>query len=186
MKRLFIAFKIHPDEGFLKSYRDLRKAMGRQQIKWVDERIIHVTLKFLGDTEEKKIAPISRILEERARRTPAMEVRLKGLGIFGSRYDPRVVWTGIEPWNDLSALMKALREDMIPMGFEPDRQNLVPHLTLGRIREIRDRVSFDQALEGNKSVMSDPVLLDEMILFESILHREGPEYNNLKSLPLLR
>jgi 2'-5' RNA ligase len=184
MKRLFIAFKIHPDQGFLTTFRDLRNAMARQQIKWVDERIIHITLKFLGDTEEKTIPAISGILDKRAMQTHALEIRLKGLGIFGSRYDPRVVWTGIEPWDALASLMKSLREDLIPVGFEPDRQNLVPHLTLGRIRELRDKESFNETLEKYKSVSSVPVLLQEMILYESILHREGPEYIKIRTFQL--
>ena len=62
MKRLFAALKINPDAGFLTEYRNLQAAMKYQQIKWVEERNIHITLKFFGETQESEIPAISRPL----------------------------------------------------------------------------------------------------------------------------
>jgi 2'-5' RNA ligase len=181
MKRLFAALKIHPDGDFLSAYRNLQTAMRLQQIKWVEEHNIHITLKFFGDTEEHKIPRISRIFFTRAEQTPVPVFRLKGLGIFGSRYDPRVVWTGIEPYQELVCLMTAIRDDLIPAGYEPDRQNLVPHLTLGRIKQVKDRKLFDESLKKYEGITSAPMNPGEIILYESILRREGPEYRVLKA-----
>lgn len=180
MKRLFAAFKIQPDKEFLETYRNLKNAMRLQQVKWVEEHNIHVTIKFFGETEEKLVPAITKNLAERATRTQGMVFCLKGLGIFGSRYDPRVIWTGIEPYAELAKLMKDIRDDMIPVGFEPDRQNAVPHLTLGRVKEVRDRKSFDEALEKYRGIVSVALNMTEIILFESILRRQGPEYYPLK------
>ena len=176
MKRLFAAFKIHPDPEFLATYRKLQLAMKYHQIKWVEERNIHITLKFFGDTPETQIPGLSRLFSSVALHTPPFDLRLHGLGLFGSRYDPRVIWTGIEPFHTLAGLMQKIAGNLIQAGYPPDRQNLVPHLTLGRIRSVRDRALFDEALDQFRHISSSPIKLDEIILFESILHREGPEY----------
>ena len=176
MKRLFAALKITPDAEFVSSYRLLQTAMRYQQIKWVEEHNIHITLKFFGDTEERKIPQIASVLSERASGTAPFTFRLSKLGIFGSRYAPRVIWTGIEPHGPMAALMKEVQEDLRKVGYEPDRQNLVPHLTLGRVKEIRDRELFARAMDQFREMESQPMESREIILYESILRREGPEY----------
>ena len=183
MKRLFAALKIHPDAEFLAKYRELKQELRVEQIKWVEDQNIHVTLKFFGETEEGKIPGICSVLRKRASAESYIDLRLAGLGIFGSSYAPKVIWVGIEPYRELSVLMKSLHDDLKNIGFEPDRQNLVPHLTLGRIKFLRDKVIFKRALDQYKTISSAPVHLGEMILFESILHREGPEYLALEKFP---
>lgn len=176
MKRLFAALKITPDTEFLSGYQALQSAMKFQQIKWVEEYNIHITLKFFGETEEKLIPRISSILANRALQTPPVEFRLSNLGIFGSSYSPKVIWVGIDPYEALAGLMKNIQTDLRQAGFEPDRQNLVPHLTLGRVKLVKDRVSFGRALDEFREISSEPMVIDEIILYESILRKEGPEY----------
>jgi 2'-5' RNA ligase len=186
MKRLFAALKIHPDDDFLEIYRDLQQELSHEQIKWVEERNIHVTLKFFGETEERTIPAIADILRKRASLATPFNMQLSGLGIFGSSYAPKVVWVGIEPYTALSNLMKNIHEDLRTAGFEPDRQNLVPHLTLGRIKFLRDKICFQRAINKYKTIASASLLIHEAVLFESILRREGPEYIALEKFPFLK
>lgn len=158
------------------SFAGMRQSLRHEAIKWVEEHNIHVTLKFFGDTPENDIPAISGVLQKRAAQTPPLTLRLAGLGIFGSSYAPRVVWAGIEPYAALAALMKAVHEDLRTIGYEPDRQNIVPHLTLGRIRELRDRNLFNRTLDYYRGIASLPMRIEEVVLYESILRREGPEY----------
>ena len=72
--------------------------------------------------------------------------------------------------------MKNIHHDLLAIGYEADRQNLVPHLTLGRIKLLRDKIIFRSTLDKFRTISSEPVHLSEMVLYESILHREGPEY----------
>ena len=160
--------------------------MRHEQIKWVEEHNIHVTLKFFGETEPGVIPGICDVLKNRGVITPSIDLQLKGTGIFGSSYAPKVIWLGIEPYAEISMLMQQIHGDLKSIGFEPDRQNLVPHLTLGRIRSLDDKVIFNRTLERFKGISSEPVHIGEMILFESILRREGPEYIALETFPLLK
>lgn len=184
MKRLFVAVKLDPGEEFLKQLRDLQSKLAGERIKWVEEYNIHITLKFFGETPEDKIPGIIRGLEEVAAGTDAFSFSLRQLGIFGSSYDPRVVWVGIEPYADLVTLMTQLRNKMSRIGFEPDRQNLVPHLTLGRIKDLKDKKRFQQIISQHKEIASREMKADQIILYESILKKEGPVYLALKIFPL--
>jgi RNA 2',3'-cyclic 3'-phosphodiesterase len=186
MKRLFAALKIHPDADFLVKYRELRHDLRHEQIKWVEEHNIHVTLKFFGETEERKIAGICSVLKKRSSATVSFDLKLSGLGIFGSSYAPKVIWVGIEPYADLSGLMKNIHADLTGIGFESDRQNLVPHLTLGRIKFLRDKIIFNRTADLFKTISSSGMRISEVILYESILHREGPEYIPLEKFPFIK
>ena len=176
MKRLFAAIKIDPGKEFTRQFRTLKSELHTEKIKWVEEHNIHVTLKFFGETEEERIPEINRVLEEMVVDTTVFSFSLKKLGVFGSSYDPRVVWVGIEPYTDLAHIMTVLRDKMSVIGYEPDRQNLVPHLTLGRIKFLKDKKSFQQIIDQNKDISSQEITVDRFILFESILKKEGPVY----------
>jgi 2'-5' RNA ligase len=183
MKRLFAAIKIEPDPEFLDQFHEFKYRLQHERIKWVEEQNIHITLKFFGETEEKRIPDINRVLEEVAADINVFSFSLQKLGVFGSSYDPRVVWVGIDPYADLASIMKILREKLSVIGFEPDRQNLVPHLTLGRIKFLKDKKLFQQIIDQNKKISSQEITVDRFILFESILKKEGPVYLALQSFP---
>jgi RNA 2',3'-cyclic 3'-phosphodiesterase len=186
MKRLFAALKVYPDGEFLRQYHGLIQELQFESIKWVEDHNIHITLKFFGETEERKIQGICSVLKKRASSTCSIRLQLTGLGIFGSSYAPKVIWVGIEPYDELSTLMKNIHNDLIVIGFEPDRQNLVPHLTLGRIKFLRDKIHFNRTIGRFKNIVSSPCHIGEMVLYESILHREGPEYIALEKFPFIK
>jgi 2'-5' RNA ligase len=123
-------------------------------------------------------------MEEVAADTNVFSFSFRNLGIFGSSYDPRVVWVGIEPYSNLAHIMMVLRDKMAVIGYEPDRQNIVPHLTLGRIKFLKDKKSFQQIIDQNKNITSHEIIVDRFILYESILKKEGPVYLALKTFPL--
>ena len=176
MKRIFAAVKIEPDAKFLKSFRDLRARLNLESIKWVEEYNIHVTLKFFGETDEMLIPRISETLEKISQGSPVLNFRLSGIGIFGSQYQPRVVWAVIDPPEPLARLMKETQLECEKLGYIPDRLNLIPHLTLGRIKYLKDKFLFQKVIKEYKGINSEPVLINEFILYESKLRKEGPEY----------
>jgi 2'-5' RNA ligase len=63
MKRIFIAIKVTPEEFFLKMISALKTGLRDENIKWTDQDNIHLTLVFLGDTDDGmiKVQGIRRI-----------------------------------------------------------------------------------------------------------------------------
>lgn len=184
MKRLFAALKFHPDKSFLASFNKLKFTLQHEQIKWVEEKNIHITLKFFGDTDERKIPVIREVLSALTPVFTSFEISLQNLGVFGSSYSPKVIWTGIEPYADVSRLMQILHHDLEGVGFLSDRQNLIPHLTLGRIRFLKDRILFRKIIDQHGKIQSAPEKVSEIILFESILRHDGPDYRIIDRFPL--
>jgi RNA 2',3'-cyclic 3'-phosphodiesterase len=181
MKRLFTAVKINPGKPFLDALHLLESQLQHEKIKWVEDHNIHVTLKFFGETEEKKIPEINRVLQSVAECTRSFELTLRNLGIFGSSYNPKVIWAGIEPYHDLVDIMKKIQTELRTIGYEPDRQNIVPHLTLGRIKYLVDKSLFQKRINDFKELTSLPMEVSSFHLYESILKKEGPVYISLKT-----
>ena len=184
MKRLFAAVKIHPSPEFLRIYNDLRTGLKFSDIKWVKPEIIHVTLKFFGETEERKISEISQILKDVALRHERFNAELVNVGIFGSAYDPRVIWFGMQKAEPLKALAEDVLSSVEKIGWERDRQNFVPHLTIARIKYVPDKKLFQKVVDEHKNAFIQQVSVADFHLYESILLREGPLYKVLETYHL--
>lgn len=180
MRRLFVAIKIGQDPGFLQVFRSIKSCLKHERIKWVEENNLHITLKFFGETEEGVIPKIQTILGNKAMTFQSFDYSLSGLGVFGSRYSPRVIWSGLEPYKNFSIIMKDLQQDFELIGFRGDRQNHVPHLTLGRIKSIVDLVIFQQTIDQFREFLLPPHRAAFYILYESILAAAGPEYHIIR------
>ena len=184
MKRLFIAIKIDPDPSFIKIYQDLISRLKYENLRFAEPDNLHLTLRFLGETEENKIPDIDRMLKKSAESTPAFTMNIHHTGIFGSSYNPRVVWFGIDPNENLTHLHTKIEMNLTKVGFFTDRQNFVPHLTLTRIKQLKDQKLFQKIISEfhDLEIMKQEVTSFELI--ESILKKEGPIYNTLNSYTL--
>jgi len=184
MKRLFAAIKIKPPEGFLHIYYGLKANLKNDKIKWVDINNIHLTLKFLGETPNEQIPNIVEKLGKISLKHSNFSLEFRDIGIFGSSYKPRMIWIGVEENKVLLSLAKDILIGMDDIGFKRDRQNFVPHLTLGRIKFIDDKNRFQQIITKYSSTKMEKQEITEFNLYESILKREGPEYKLIESFNL--
>ncbi len=184
MKRIFAAIKIHPSENFISVIYQLKHALQTESIKWVEPHNIHITLKFFGETEESKIAEIIQQLNEVAIAHKPFKFSVKGTGVFGSSYDPRVIWLGIDHSNELQKLSVDVLDSMTTIGWEKDRQNFVPHLTVGRIKHISNKPKLKEVIKKFENFEIQMVETNAFYLYESILKPTGPVYHVLETFHL--
>jgi len=184
MKRLFVAINIVPNSKLLQAYNVIQKRCHSGKIKWVDENLFHLTLKFIGETPQDSIEKISKALRQIAVDTDAFTFNLKGVGIFGSSYHPRIIRVNIEEGMNLMTLGNKIATGLEAIGFPQDRQNFVPHLTLGRIKKVQDKEFFQQTINIYQSEFFQKVNISEIFLYESKLHPSGPEYFILEKYKL--
>lgn len=91
----------------------------------------HLTLRFLGDTPPESVERIQKAFS--AIQSPAFELEVKGLGVFGRR--PRtVLWAGLTPNPDLSNLKQAVDAALFRELSLPVEKRFTPHLTLARLK----------------------------------------------------
>ena len=183
-RRLFVAINIHPGEEFLRLYYQLKKTFQKERIKWVEQENVHLTLKFIGETPANKVEDIVNALAEARLGIMPFDLVLKGMGIFGSSYNPRVIWFGIKEDRQMNNLAENIFTELELSGFERDRQNFVPHLTIGRIKEIKDKKRFQEKLDKIKPGQIQTDRVEEFHLFESILQPTGPVYKIIETISL--
>ena len=181
MKRIFAAVKIIARKPLSDLIQNMKKEMAFHRINWVQPENIHITLKFFGETHENEIPGISKLLSEAASTLSPFTLQLFDTGIFGSHYNPKVIWVGINQAEPLIELANNIKEGLKTVGILPDRQNFVPHLTLGRIKMISDKKLFHKTMDKYRNVKLYDCTIDKLILYESILKREGPEYHALET-----
>ena len=187
MKRLFLAIPIKTaDNGFVPLIDGLKRQLAHEKrINWVRPLNIHLTLKFIGDTPNEDIPKIIEAVEEMLKNHKSFTMDFNRTGIFGSRYAPRVLWMGM---NVTPQELYNLEEDTLTafdkLGYLRDRQNFVPHITLGRIKELCEKQYFQKIVSSieQKSYIKQEV--NEIILFQSILRPEGATYKELKKFQL--
>ena len=175
-KRLFAAIHIKPTEEFTDIFNNLRQILGFHIIKWVDPNNIHITLKFLGETPVDEIPAITEALKASTEGLHPFDIKLANTGIFGSYYQPRVIWTGIDASDELLKLSAKVVSNLEAIGYLSDRQNFVPHLTLGRIKEIKDKAHFQEVLAHFSKFIYQTQHVTSFTLFESNLRKDGPEH----------
>jgi len=184
MKRLFIAIKLIPDDNLLKIYHSLKQALRYDKIRWVNPENFHLTIKFLGKTSEDKIDVISYIINETLSSYSSIDIEVNKIGIFGSSYKPRVIWFGIKDHKQLKSLAVELINNLNAAGFPKDRQNFVPHFTIGRITKVTDKKAFNNTIAGIKDEFIQYAMVNTIILYESILSPKGPQYKEINSFSL--
>ena len=181
MKRVFAAIKFEPFDVLTEFHYRLKNTFKVEKIKWVELYNLHLTLKFFGETEEEIISAINHSFKNIAQKHKPFSIHFNKAGIFGSKYKPRVIWLGIEDNPELFDLARDIMSQMDQLGFISDRQNFVPHLTLGRIKFVVNKSLFFERFQQFKSFNSDPIKVEEFHLIESKLHSSGPEYDVLHS-----
>ena len=186
MKRLFIAVTLHPDKDFNDTLLDLQTNLKRERITWVSGHNLHLTLKFFGETNEKMIPAIEEAMHLATAGLRSFNVCFNRTGIFGSSYNPKVIWLGSDKNPVLIQLFSQLKTELKKAGKSNDRQNFVPHLTLGRIKEISDKSLFQQVIEDYRETFSMEESVISIQLYESILTPKGPVYITLNTAHLLQ
>jgi 2'-5' RNA ligase len=182
MKRLFAAIKVHPSAKYINLYNELSSSLRHESIKWVEPENMHLTLKFLGETDEAKIPSIIQAIEVATSMVKPFTLKIANTGIFGSRYDPKIIWFGIEKHHELENLAQNIFTELAKCGWNSDRQNFIPHLTIGRIKELKDKPLFQHIISKYISADIQEENVSGITLFESILRREGPLYLNVFQL----
>ena len=184
MKRLFVAVKIDPEKNFMSSLVALRQALQWEKISWVKPGNFHITLKFLGKTPEEKLPDIRKALQKAASGFGPFPLTIAGTGLFGSSYKPRVLWFGTRENETMKQLGEAVLDALDAAGFPRDRQNFVPHLTIGRIRKVEHKKLFQEAISAHRHDFLQESPVDRIILYESLMKPGGVEYKPVMEFDL--
>jgi len=179
--RTFIAIPLNQDiiSRLEKIHEELRSIPA--DVKWVRPKSIHLTLKFLGNTDEGEIDGIARVIQNGVRTFQSWSVNIKNVGVFPSLRNPRVVWIGIEDKSSkIITLQNQIEKELSKLGFEEEKRKFSPHLTLGRVKSPRGKRDLILYLSDEREKKFGEMGVDRVVLFRSDLKPSGAIYTVLK------
>lgn len=186
--RLFIAIPI--EDRIQKLFeKNIDKAQSEldYNLKWVSGKNLHLTLKFLGETEEERIEDIKTAVSNTCSNYEQFNIYYDHYGAFPSTDYPKVLFFGLKNnKNTLIKLQKELENRLAKSGFEKEDRDYTPHLTFARTRKSTDinklKYDFNNFVENNKIRILQKV--NSISLIESKLHKSGPVYKEIFSINL--
>jgi len=181
--RTFIGLPLRLDQKMLKARSDLMNALEGERISWVDPGRFHVTLRFLGDTEAFLVKEIGRALCSGVTLPGATSMELTGLSSFGPRKRPRVIWAGFEKTDFFELVKREVDQILHSCGVPLEEKPFRAHLTLGRVRNLRNLQVYYDIIEKMNIRFQGPVLFERLVFYRSIPGRGGPEYHVLDEIP---
>lgn len=174
--RTFVAVDIKPSPVLIQTMNDLKIKLSGEAVKWVAPNKLHLTLKFLGDTLPSQVDEIGEELNQVSKMFSSFSFQLKGLGFFKNKGMPRVLFVNINEGEVLQRLAAEMDRRVAKLGFEPETRPFKPHLTLARMKFLKNKKAFYQAVEKYRETFFQTVTIDELIFYRSILKPEGAEY----------
>lgn len=185
--RSFLAFDIPP-----KMKAELGSVIGvlsqkARDIKWVKPERMHCTIRFFGDVEEDiLLGKLSHIIEREVLHQAPIHLTGHGVGVFPNWRYPRILWAGLV--GDTEAVMSLhakLEQSFEELGLPRDPRVLRLHLTLGRARApLKDCETLVHLVEKMGEHEFGSVNVDSLVLYKSVLTKEGPIYTALRKFQL--
>ena len=183
VKRLFIAIDLPLN---VKSYlhEQARKYFGGERaVRIIPAGNIHLTLKFLGDTDISKIQKVSMALRETACNFNCFDLKLSSkFEAFPSVHSPRILFAGVSLGADkIKELFHVMENNLAKIRIKKEERGFVSHITVARVRE---KVDLSIISENVKLSYPETLHCDRLTLFESKLNPGGAQYTIIEEFAL--
>lgn len=185
-RRLFIALEIPEDvKDKLNStvYKIANSIPGKRiNFRWEGKDKYHLTLKFIGDTEEAFLPAIKDELKY-LNETKGFVGEISKFGVFPNPKLPRILWAGLEITPEINELVAEINDKLCQTGIMREEKKFKPHITLLRIKENHDISFMNYFFSYSFEKKAFP--LNKIVLYESKLQPGGSLYKSLENYQLI-
>ena len=187
--RSFIAIELPSElKAILGSFQNEMASAGGSFVKWVPPDSIHITLKFLGNVPTEKIEAISSAIEQACAKAGPFTLAMGELGGFPNLNQPRVLWVGLHgDIERVKSLQISIDNRLVRLGFEKEKREFTPHITLARMRDKAssvDRRKFGELVIKKHFDFRYKIDVESINLMRSRLLPGGAVYSCLTKLKL--
>jgi RNA 2',3'-cyclic 3'-phosphodiesterase len=163
------------------------------RISWVQPASLHLTIKFLGETDEQVIDPLRAAIEQAIGSQVTVDVPLERLGGFPRPQNPRVLWVGpSENWEKgidakrIAEIYATIEQACEDLRFLRETKPFSPHLTVARIKTGERHVGVSLAHSGvlDRPLVLGSLAVESVALMKSELKPSGSVYTKLWSVRL--
>jgi 2'-5' RNA ligase len=184
MIRTFIGVKVDVAEDLKNAVALLKHDLRNESIKWVDFNNLHVTLGFIGSTEDLVVKQVIHMLKDKFTGFGNIEFSIAGLGVFKSFKDPKIIFSGIENREKLVSAYETTKEGLNELDIKLEERQFNPHLTIGRIKALENKKNFQELIQGYSGKEFQQVTITEVVYYESVLLPTGPIYKPISKVLL--
>jgi RNA 2',3'-cyclic 3'-phosphodiesterase len=177
MPRLFVSLDL-PD-WVRESLAEI--AGGLPGASWLPPEQLHLTLRFIGEVENRVFQEVRESLGSIQSRS--FYLSLQGVGHFPLRGDPETLWAGVSKSDELLRLRHKIENQLVRYGLEPDTRKFFPHVTLARIKEAR-ALWVGEYLAVNSLFAVAEIPVQGFALYSSLLTPDGAIHRLEGSYPL--
>jgi len=181
--RSFLAIDLHSSMQIkLEEMVSILRNRAKLPVRWVAGKNIHLTLKFLGESEPARLKKLENSLQSRMLTYEPFDIQIGELGVFPSTNNPRIIWVGVQAPQILERLAREIEEISLTQGYEREKRRFSPHLTLGRVSQSADRVQIlliSEALQKLQVAELGTVRVESIAMMKSVLTPAGPIYSPL-------
>jgi len=170
--RLFVA--IYPPIGVARAMLQTLRAVGLAEHREALDERVHMTLQFVGDTDERQLDEVTESVERAAAGIGAFELRPVALVSLPERGEPRLVAMKTDAPPEILEIQRRLAKRLARRPQE--RQGFLPHLTLCRFVGAAVRVDREVELEAFR--------VDAVCLMNSKLRPGGAEHVEVERVRL--
>ncbi|MDY6764470.1 MAG: RNA 2',3'-cyclic phosphodiesterase, partial [Halobacteria archaeon] len=152
-RRLFVSVDL--PEALESEIRKLQSSLKSTSadLNHVDTSQVHITLKFLGDTEEERIPEVKEILDNVASNHSEFTAKIQGTGVFPNRDYISVIWLGVDKGESyLREIHEGIEEKVVEKGLaEEEEHDFTPHATLARMNSGKGKYEIHDFLDETQN-----------------------------------
>lgn len=175
--RVFLGIPI-PDE-IRKKISPVMEKIRMKGVKTVKPENLHWTVRFFGELGERDVEKVISTMD--SIEGMGMEIEVRGIGTFPSSF-VRVIWIGVgRGGEEFKEFLNMVNKKFSGLGKDAE---VVPHLTIGRVRFLKDREKLAAVLNEIRDTEIGEMRVDRLVLYKSELKKGGPVYMEIKGVKI--
>jgi len=186
--RVFAAIDIEDSirEAIEQLQKDIegRADIRAKDVRWVNPRQMHMTLKFLGYVKDEQVRQVCSAVEKAVQGHLAFDLDIESVGYFGRR-SAKVLWVGTgEGTESLNRLQADIELHLAQAGWEQDKRKFAGHLTLCRVKDFKAGRKLAALSEDYRQRQLGTTSVQKVTVYQSELTPDGPIYAALGNYDL--
>ena len=161
--------------------RELKSFCAEDSVRWALPEQIHLTLKFLGSVDSDSLGDLNTAIKRACGEIKPFELNTKSAGCFPDAHRPRVIWIGLTGGLEILTALQLRLEAATKSWREPEAREFHPHLTIGRVKNLRPRElqKIGSALESHAQTVFGSWQVRQIDLMQSKLLPHGASHHRL-------
>jgi len=188
MKRTRTFIALDPGKAIRDRLVSLQENLGKAgaDVKWVEPDNLHLTLLFLGEVDQRELAPVCKAVAEVVAQHAGFPLSIEQAGAFPNARRPRTLWVGVGTGTqEVTALHDALERPLLGLGcYRREERAYSPHLTVGRVKADHPAEDLTKALAKYATWSAGEAIIREVHVMGSELTPKGPVYTVLSRAAL--